>query len=263
MATNFTNSSSKSNYVAIQPIQGVILGIISTPGIVGNAFAIVATVKLLKVQRLAPNIFIIGLAFCDLIGLLTICIPTWICYAFGGWQGGQHLCSFQGFATLLFSMGSGLVATMMSVDRLLSIKAPFFHRAHVNVNTAKKLLVAIMIFSASFAVMPVLGFGSFVRNLTGTYCTINWFARSYSDMAFSYLYATIGILMVLVVVLSNAMVIVMLIKKRKLRRELSSKNKSANDKLQQQFSRMMMVISLLFLFCWTPFMVSQLLFFPL
>lgn len=257
METNHTNSTIKSKYVDIQPFQGVILGLIATPGIIGNAFAIAATVKLLKVQKLTPNVFIIGLACCDLAGILTTCIPTWICYAFGGWQGGKHLCSFQGFVTLLFPMGSGLVATLMSVDRLLSIKAPFLHRTHATVSNATKLLLAVMVFSAIFAIMPVFGFGSFVLNLTGTYCTINWFADSDSDKAFSYMYATIGILMIIIVVLSNAVVIFLLLKKTKHRRKLSQVNKkSSNDKLQLQFSRMMIIISLLFLICWTPFMVS-------
>ena len=258
-----TNTTDKSPYEDIQPIQGVILGIIATPGIMGNIFALVVTVKLLKVQKQSPNVFITGLACCDLTGILTVCIPTWICYAFGGWQGGNHLCNFQGFATLLFSMGSGLMATAMSIDRFLAIQAPFYHRTHVNVGTATKLVFAIMVFSSIFAIMPVLGFGSFVLNLTGTYCTINWFAHEAADKAFSYIYATVGILMVLIVVLCNILVIFLLLKKRKIRRNLSGtlhnqvrEQQSASDKLQQQFSRMMMIISLLFLICWIPFMVS-------
>lgn len=255
------NSTEKSPYEDIQPFQGVILGIIATPGVIGNIFALVVTAKLLKVQKQSPNVFIIGLACCDLIGILTVCIPTWICYAFEGWQGGDLLCNFQGFATLLFSMGSGLMATSMSIDRFLSIKAPFFHRSHVKVSTATKLVFVIMVFSSIFAVMPVLGFGSFVLNLTGTYCTINWFASEVKDKAFSCIYATVGILMVLVVVLCNIAVILLLLKKRKIRQKLSAtfhnkirEKKSSSDRLQQQFSRMMMIISLLFLICWIPFM---------
>ena len=262
MLNSSTNTTDASPYDEIQPFQGAILGIIATPGIVGNIFALVVTAKLLKVQKLTINVFVFGLCLCDLAGLLTICIPTWICYIFGGWQGGKHLCDFQGFATLLFSMGSGMMATSMSIDRFLSIKAPIFHLAKVNMRVAIRLVAIVLIFSAIFAIMPVLGFGSFVLNLTGTYCTINWFAKQASDKAFSYIFASFGILMILAVIISNIYVIVLLLKKRRARQNLrgmrSTKNKevSANERLEIQFARMMILISILFLICWTPFMVG-------
>ena len=120
MLNSSTNTTDASPYDEIQPFQGAILGIIATPGIVGNIFALVVTAKLLKVQKLTINVFVFGLCLCDLAGLLTICIPTWICYIFGGWQGGKHLCDFQGFATLLFSMGSGMMANL-DVNRPVSL----------------------------------------------------------------------------------------------------------------------------------------------
>lgn len=261
--SDFSNTTTDpSPYDKIQSFQGVILGIIATPGIIGNIFALVVTAKLLKVQKLTINVFVFGLCCCDLAGLVTICVPTWLCYIFGEWQGGHHLCDFQGFATILFTMGSGMMATSMSADRVVSIKAPIFHMAKVNVRIASRIVVVVLLFSAVFAIMPVLGFGSFVRNLTGTYCTINWFAEQSSDKAFSYIFAMCGILMILAVVASNITVIVLLLQKRRARNNLrgmraaKAKELSANEKLEIQFARMMILISILFIVCWTPFMVG-------
>ena len=263
---NLSNVSLKTTdspqYDKIQSFQGVILGIIATPGIIGNIFALVVTAKLLKSQKLTINVFVFGLCCCDLAGIITVCVPTWTCYIFRGWQGGDHLCNFQGFATIMFTMGSGMMATLMSIDRVVSIKAPVFHLAKVNIRVTSRLVVAVLLISALFAIMPVLGFGSFVLNLTGTYCTINWFAQRPSDKAFSYIFATFGILMILAVVISNTTVVILLFQKRRARinlkgmRVTKAKQVSANERIEIQVTRMMILISILFLVCWTPFMVS-------
>ena len=176
--SNSTSSLPGYRYHEIKPIQGVILGVTATPGVIGNLFAIFVTIKILQDQKLSPNIFVLSLASIDLFGIGMLCTPTWLCYAFGRWIGGDEMCDFQGFISLLCSLGSGGIATCMAVDRYLAVKTPFWHRRTVTVELAKGISIGVYIGSAVIACLPVLGFGSFVRNLTGTYCTVNWFASS-------------------------------------------------------------------------------------
>ncbi|EDO45640.1 predicted protein, partial [Nematostella vectensis] len=238
---------------------------LATPGVVANVFAIIIIARLLRHQKVVPNVLVLALAFCDLFGIINVCWPTWLCYAYNGWVGGDSLCYFQGFITLFVSLGSGVLATLLALDRYLSVKAPFFHRENISFRTARRGVAVVFVFSAIIAFMPVLGFGSYVRNLTGTYCTINWFAEEWKDKSFSYFFAFIGFLMIFIVLFCNIHVVVLLIKQRNSKKKLqgmksrfkhvSKPKKTASERLQQQYQRMMIVISLLFLICWTPFMI--------
>lgn len=254
------NSTSVLKYQEIQPAQGIILGIIATPGVIGNAFAIFVTLQILQEQKLSPNIFVLSLASIDLFGIIVVCIPTWLCYAFGAWIGGDELCNFQGFMTLFCSLGSGGIATSMAVDRYLAVKVPFWHRRTVTAKMATRVVVAVYIISAFISVLPIVGFGSFVLNLTSTYCTVNWFATELKDVVFSYLFASIGVTLVFTVIFCNVNVIIKLLKKQEKTRALSAQiDRDEQQKvktLEKQFSRMMIVISTIFLICWVPFMVS-------
>ena len=253
-------NSTSLPYEEIQPIQGAILGIIATPGVIGNIFAIFATIRILREQKLSPNIFVLSLAAIDLFGIIVVCIPTWLCYAFGGWIGGDKLCDFQGFMTLFCSLGSGGIATSMAVDRYLAVKAPFWHRRTFTARLATRVVFGVYFGSALISILPVVGFGSFVLNLTSTYCTLNWFATEIKDIVFSYLFATIGVTLVCTVIFCNINVIVRLFQRKEKSRALSAQSERDEQQkaktLEKQFSRMMIVISTIFLICWVPFMVS-------
>lgn len=255
------NSTSKSLYEDLQPIQGVILGLIASPGIIANIFAIVVTVKLLRQQSLTPNVFVFALACMDCFGIIVVCTPTWLCYIFGHWVGGQQMCKFQGFMTLFCTLSTGFIATSMSVDRFIAVKWPLHHRQRVTVKVVKRLLLGLVITAGIVASFPVLGFGSFVMNLTGTYCTLNWFAKDKEDVSFSYMYAVIGMMLVVTVIFCNINVVVKLCKREDKLRGMSRKSDKQESQtrktLEKQFTKMMIVISLMFLICWTPFVVSR------
>lgn len=251
-----------SPYEALDPKQGAILGIITTPGIIANFLTIVVTVKLLRHQKMTPNIFVFALACMDLSGIILICTPTFLCYIFKGWVGGQHMCKLQGFLTLFFTLGSGFLATSMSVDRFIAVRWPLYHRRYITVKVVKRIVLVIVVLSAIVSFCPVVGFGSFVRNLTGTYCTLNWFASSAKDVAFSCFFASVGFLLIITVVVANINVVLNLYRRRSKLRSMVSTRKEGNREenktsLDKQFAKMMIVISAIFLICWTPFVVSQ------
>lgn len=260
------NTSNHSG-VGVEPFQGIILGIIATPGIIANVFALVLTFRILRHQKIVCNVLIFGLSLCDLVGIVFICTPTWICYAYGEWTGGTPLCYFQGYFTVFTSLSSGLIATCMALDRYLAVRAPFFHRQRISFRFAKKALGLIISVCALISLMPVFGFGSFKLNLTRTYCTLNWFASTSSDKTYAYFFAIVGFLMVFVVIFTNMHVLFLILKRKQSARNLkglrskfqkvNETKKTAAEKIQQQYQRMMVIISILFLICWTPFMVSN------
>ena len=245
----------------------VILYIVSTTGIVANVFAILASAKLLRIQPLSPNVFVLGLSCTDLVSLTLLSIPSWLCYINGEWLGGKRLCDFQGFTFLFSTLCSAFMAALMAMDRCIAVTRPFFHRKTMTVHKAKVLLLVATTASLVVSIFPVFCFGSFVRNISGSFCSVNWFPETAPERAFCIFYAVLGGLPAMVVVLCNIAVILELFRSRKRRisvtnmilpaaSRLSKRRITEREDTEKQFSRTMVVISVVYLFGWIPFMVS-------
>lgn len=249
----------------------IIFCILSITGTVANALAILASAKLLQLQSLSPNVFVLGLSCIDFISLTLFSIPSWLFYANGEWIGGKRLCDFQGFVFLFSTLCSAFLAMSMAVDRCIAVTKPFFHRKTMTVNKAKVLIFATVTVSLIFSLFPICLFGSFVRNLRGSFCLINWFPQSTSDRAFCIFYTVLGGLPATVVLFCNITVIWELFRSRQRRvsvtnmivpgvsrRAVSHPKTADREDTEKQFSRTMVLISVVYLFGWIPFTVRKL-----
>lgn len=310
--TNGSRNNTEANdsnwsYIPIQPKQGLILFIIVFIGTTANFVAFLTTFKLAMKQRSAINYLIIALTTTDTYGIIFCALPTLLCYLQRQWIGGGAMCNFQGVSTMFASLASGSLATAMAVERLFAIWKPFLYREIAT--KAKTLLTIVVILSAAMiiALFPLVKEGNFVRNLTGTYCTINWFAKDKDNVAYAIFYAIMGVILLVIVLFCNINIAVRLIrvgKKRSLLRadsaqghlitkKMDSESKEDGGKnggrdedeaakvvlksnsgvemierdqvkktqansLEKQLAKTVAVISVLFIICWTPFIVSPL-----
>ncbi|EDO31172.1 predicted protein, partial [Nematostella vectensis] len=149
---------------------------------------------------------VLGLSCVDFLCVLLACIPSWLCYGMGRWTGGQPMCDFQGFMILFATLASGSVAMFMAIDRCVAVTRPLYHRQLVTVGKTTRLLVGLVVIAFVVSLLPVLGFGSFSRNLVGTFCTVNWFPSTSLDAAFCFCYVIIGDVICLTLVLCNTAV---------------------------------------------------------
>lgn len=247
----------------------IIFCILSIAGIAANALAILASARLLQLQSLSPNVFVLGLSCVDLISLTLFSVPSWLFYINGEWMGGKRLCDFQGFVFLFSTLCSAFLAMCMAVDRCIAVTKPFFHRKTMTVNKAKVLLFATITASFFVSLFPICTFGSFVRNLRGSFCTVNWFPQNELDRAFCVFYAVLGGLPATVVLFCNITVIWELFRSKQRRvsvtnmivpganrRIMSQPQPSEREDTEKQFSRTMVLISVVYLFGWIPFTVG-------
>ena len=282
-------------YLPIQPAQGLVLFIITLVGVSANVIAFLATLRLTRKQKNAINYLIIALSITDTYGIVFCTLPTLLCYARKRWVGGIAMCNFQGVSTMFASLASGSLATAMAMERLFAIWKPFLYR---ELATKKKsLMTVVAIWSATMivALFPLVKEGNFVRNLTGTYCTINWFARNTANIAYAIFYAIMGIALLGIVLLCNASIAYRLLLRGKTRqgltrdsikRSLMARKSDAEDRensksqvsrkssactemidkdvinrassaVERQLAKTVAVISLLFVICWAPFIVSH------
>ena len=248
-----------------EPAQGILLASITLPGIFANIVALIITVRILKlkVHQLSPNVFVFGLTCIDLSAVLGISTPSLICYSADGWVGGQTLCRFQGFVALFCSLASGGIAVAMAVDRYISVSYPLWYRTKMRVSIARKIVLVVVTGAGTLSLMPVGGIGGFVKSLSGTFCTFDWFAKDLEDVVYSHVILVYSGVLIVTLVFCNVNVIVKLCKNKKRKRTLSAifiyrdqDNFTSRKSFEWQFGRMMIVISVIFLFCWIPFTVS-------
>ena len=262
MMVNTTQNATTVNpwpYVPLDPKQGLILFLITLPGTLANIIAFLATAKLVQQQKAAPNYLILALNLTDFYGIVFCTLPTHLCYLFKRWVGGDAMCNFQSVSTMFASLASGILATAMATDRLIAIGRPFLYRRYIT--REKVFLTAILTWGFSFliAVLPLAGEGFFVRNLTGTYCTINWFAKRKGNQVYAVFYAILGMLLISIVVVSNVKILFFLKAskaRRKTLRGLAQRAHETKTNPEMQLAKSVGAISVLFVICWFPFMVS-------
>ena len=204
------------------------------------------------------------------------------------------MCNFQGVSTMFASLASGSLATAMAVERLFAIWKPFLYRHSATRRKTGATVIIIWMCAIIIALFPLSGKGFFVRNLTGTYCTVNWFAKNRANVAYASFYVAMGILLVLIVLICNINIAVRLMlakrnrvtlransqKKKLLKKnsgtdmpkearsvsrsnsdlekiETNAVKRNATSALERQLAKTVGLISILFVLCWVPFMVCK------
>ena len=261
-AQNISTTANPWPYVALDPKQGLILFLITLPGTLANIVAFLTTLKVTREQRkVAPNYLILALNLTDFYGIVFCTLPTLLCYLHKRWVGGNAMCNFQSVSTMFASLASGILATAMAIDRLLAVWKPFLYKKHVTMRRTFFTVTGTWLGGFIVAISPLAGSDFFVKNLTGTYCTINWFAKQTANQVYAVIYAIIGVTLVAIVVFCNVKIAVTLLAQRKKRSalhglEMEEHADDGRKKSEMQLVKSVGAVSILFIICWFPFMVS-------
>ncbi|NWZ74181.1 PE2R2 protein, partial [Acrocephalus arundinaceus] len=111
-----------------------------------------------------------------------------------------------------FGLATMLILFTMALERCLALGRPYFYERFLSPRTGLVALPAIYTFSAAFCSLPLLGFGRYVQYCPGTWCFIQMHQSSGEvaglNVAFSLLYATLLLFLIVAVLLCNLSVIV-------------------------------------------------------
>ncbi|NXS03928.1 PE2R2 protein, partial [Oxylabes madagascariensis] len=112
-----------------------------------------------------------------------------------------------------FGLATMLILFTMALERCLALGWPYFYERFLSPRTGLVALPAIYTFSAAFCSLPLLGFGRYVQYCPGTWCFIQMHLDPHRgaedvNVAFSLLYSTLLLLLILAVLLCNLSVIV-------------------------------------------------------
>lgn len=176
-------------------------------GVVGNIVAIVVLRISRKEQKETTFYTLVcGLAVTDLLGTLLVSPVTITTYVKGSWPGGEALCQYGGFILLFFFVVQLSIVFAMSVERYLAINHPYLYNEYINQKVAALALVVIYISNVVFCALPSVGFGQVTRQMSGTWCFINWHNNNATVKTFNLMYAGTNSVIVLSTVICNVMV---------------------------------------------------------
>ena len=236
-------------------------------GCLGNIVAMVVVFKVLRSRQTIPNVLILALGCVDLFTIIFGFVPALFNYFSGLKIGRASLCNFQGFVLNLFYLMSIILVSCLSFDRFLALYTPFFYKARGAFNWRKitVFLIPFFCFAMVICLLPSFGLGKHVLQYPGTFCMFQPNPTELGGKITLNMNLTILLLCMIIVVACNSAVswksFKMLKRSRKQRPSLkleetgSSLNICSTDECQ--FLKLSVIVMILFLCCWTVFVVSR------
>ncbi|XP_068090830.1 opsin-5-like [Hyperolius riggenbachi] len=139
-----------------------------------------------KKQLLKPaEYFIVNLAMSDL-GMTMVLYPLAITSSFAHrWMYGAHICLLYAFSGVLFGICSLSTVTLLSVVCCMKVCFPTYGNRFGHKH-GRILICSAWIYSAIFAISPLIHWGNYGVEPYGTACCIDWYSSSVSHVAMSY-----------------------------------------------------------------------------
>nr|XP_039269487.1 prostaglandin E2 receptor EP4 subtype-like [Styela clava] len=168
--------------------------------------------------------------------------------------GGDALCNYSAFAMMFFGIVTMASLTTMAIERVLSIQCPYFYHRHVTSRTANIAILIILVSSTIFTALPSMGFGTVRPMFPYTWCFADWQAKEPKAMAFNFIYAISGIIMIFTTLICNIIVVVGLFKMKSRMATVHGRRKSTVRRETQMIIQLI-VMTCIYLICWLPLMI--------
>ncbi|KAJ0172423.1 hypothetical protein K1T71_012396 [Dendrolimus kikuchii] len=266
-------------------IFGVVVEVVYMIGIIGNAAAIVA---LRRGERRVRNrkhlLLLTSLAANDLVALVGMMCAMIIGEHVPGVKETQVYCAAR-VVLRTFGIGSVCIAVTMALERYLALTRPFLYQKQVTYYVIRTALLISWFWAAILTCAPVFGLGLYYDESKGR-CIRYREALEGIDLAYAIFYVSFGTLLCVILVYCNLAVIRALyaittprtggqpVVRRLSKNSCRQRQRSVNGAPQGHhhnaataeevaFSRLMATLSVLFMICWLPQMVTSALYLSL
>ncbi|XP_029984651.1 opsin 8, group member a isoform X2 [Sphaeramia orbicularis] len=217
----------------------------------GNAAVLVHAARRLMLLK-APELLTVNLAVTD-IGMALSMYPLSIASAFNhAWIGGDTSCLYYGLMGMIFSVTSIMTLAVMGMVRYLVTGSPPRTGIKFQRRTINCVISGIWLYAGLWALLPVLGWGSYGPEPFGLACSIDWIGYQQSTnhstfiMSLSVLCTFIPFTVILFTYFGIAW---------KLHRAYQSiqSNDFHYGNIEKKITLMAVMISSGFLIAWTPY----------
>ena len=236
--------------------------IMFSSGVFGNSLALIVLFVSSKSRKRSIFYRLVGfLSFMDLIGTLALSPVTLLQYSRSDrWYGGQPLCDYFSFMMIFFGFSTMFIVAVMALDRYVALIHPYVYASKFSWTRIKIITGSLLLFTAIFASLPVLGVGTNVVHDPNTWCFFKCNGSNIPDAIFSYSYAGVGFIMLVFLAYTNISVIIALTKMHMVAHIRKAPCESINACISSEEIQMIMFlvgVVLVFVGCWAPLMVSS------
>ncbi|KAM3912882.1 vertebrate ancient opsin-like [Leptodactylus fuscus] len=221
--------------------------LITTLSIIENFIVIVVTFKF-KQLRQPLNYIIVNLSVADfLVSIIggTISIAT---NSRGYFYLGPWACVLEGFAVTFFGIVALWSLSILAFERYVVICRPLGNLRLRGKHSAIGILF-VWVFSFIWTIPPTMGWSSYTTSKIGTTCEPNWYSGNLEDHTYIITFLlTCFVLPLMLIFVSYGKLM------RKLRKVSDTQNRlGSSRKPEKEVTRMVVIMILAFLICWTPY----------
>ncbi|KAM9357592.1 prostaglandin E2 receptor EP4 subtype-like [Symphorus nematophorus] len=211
-SSNFTHGSVSMNMTQAQhspaPRVQTVIGLpifMFAGGAIGNLIAIIVlSVSRQERKSSAFYTLVCGLAVTDLLGTCLASPLTIATYLDQHVLTHRHVCEFDSFLLLFFGLTGLSIICAMAAERYLAICCPYtYQRWGVDRRFAQKFLFFIYISHIFFCCLPMMGMSSSELQDSRTWCFIAWRTDEPVAAAYSVLYGSVSLLLILGTIVLN------------------------------------------------------------
>ncbi|XP_011065095.1 PREDICTED: prostaglandin E2 receptor EP2 subtype isoform X1 [Acromyrmex echinatior] len=270
MMTDVVTSVTRRKHVSFVP--QLVLTLVYTTGVIGNVSALVILFHRDKRRNRKHLLMLRCLATNDLVALLGMLVQMYVTIYAGDVTSTRIFCSLR-VVWRLFGLFSGCVAIVMAAERWLALTRPFVYQKQVTYPVIVRCMLALWLIALTITSLPVMGFGLYYKDKQ---CVRYREATEPSDIAYAYVWFIFGTLLCLSIVWCNLAVSRALSKlshRTVALGRISRASSRAKPLLtiagvhtphrletvtteERAFARLMAVLSISFVICWMPYMIS-------
>ncbi|KAG7201353.1 hypothetical protein KM043_004121 [Ampulex compressa] len=246
----------------------VVLTLVYITGVIGNVSALVILFLRDKRRNRKHLLMLRCLAINDLVALLGMLVQMYVTIYVGGVTSNRGFCSLR-VVWRLFGLFSGCVAIVMAAERWLALTRPFVYQK-VTYPVIVRCMLALWLAALTLTTLPVFGFGLYYKD---DHCVRYREATEAVNVAYAYVWFVFGTLLCLSIVWCNLAVsraLGRLGRRAGALRRISRASSRAKPLLavagpapevvatveERAFAKLMAVLSISFVVCWMPQMIS-------
>lgn len=269
MMTSIATNVARRRHVTL--VSQLILTLVYIAGVIGNVSALVILFHRDKRRNRKHLLMLRCLATNDLVALLGMLVQMYVTIYVDDVASSRIFCSLR-VVWRLFGLFSGCVAIVMAAERWLALTRPFVYQKQVTYPVIVRCMLALWLVALATTSLPVIGFGLYYKDKQ---CKRYREATEPSDIAYAYVWFVFGTLLCLSIVWCNLAVsraLSKLSRRTIALRRISRASSRAKPLLtiakpvnqsemvatteERAFARLMAVLSISFVICWMPQMIS-------
>ena len=261
--TSFFNSSIESDVYEIVLSKNVIIvtsiyyAFLLPFSILGNVLAISVSLRILTHRKSIPDLLTLCLATSDLLCVLAVHLPVIVAFMAGEWMGGIYTCAYQYYMAWSCLKLSFFILVLMTIDRYLALCKPFCYRSRVKQRKVIYSVIFLTAFSYLSTSLTIISHSNAIFMLETWYMCMNtWSSTDPYYRGVLIFYGSTFFVFSGVFNFCNIAVVKWLRKRSNGRAAVPALSQARQNR-ESRFAKIIILLSVVFVIAWTPYLVGQ------